>query len=213
MATTLRSLAPLRSRGVALAAIAGGHVLLVYFLMNGLAQQVLARVSLPPLVADFVPEEHAQRPLPPPLAASAGIARLRPIDQPTSPPPIITEPSDPTGPPPTVGATIEEGTGGTAVAPLPLVLIGKNQLPDTEDYYPPRARRDGQEGISEVRVCVDERGRLQSDPTIQRSSGNALLDSGAIAVARAGRYARATRGGVAVPTCYGFRIAFRMSMK
>jgi periplasmic protein TonB len=208
MATAVDTLAPLRSRAFALAAIAGGHVLLVYFLMNGLAQQLIAIVSPPPIVTSFIPDEHP-RPQPPPVIThEPDSKRLTQIDQPPYPPPI-TDPADPPRDPPSIGTVIEEPRGSTVALPA-LVLIGKNVLPNTEDYYPARARRAGLEGISEVRVCVDERGRLQGDPTIQHSSGSGLLDAGAIAVVRAGNYARATRGGVPVPNCYGFRIAFHM---
>jgi protein TonB len=208
MATTVESLTPLRSRGFALAAIAGGHVLLVWFLMNGLAQQALRFVYPPPIVTDFIPEQHPQREPPPLVTHEPASNRLTRIDQPPTPP-EIRDPPDPPQTPPRVD-TITEQPGGTTVALAPLVLVGKNELPNTEDYYPPPARRAGQEGVSEVRACVDERGRLQGDPEIQRSSGSALLDAGAVAVVRAGRFARASRGGVPVPTCYRFRIAFRM---
>jgi protein TonB len=210
MATTVGSLEPLRKRGFALAAIAGGHVLLVYFLMNGLAQQVLSIVSTPPIVADFLPDEHRERPLPPPLPTPDLATHRLTVAEPPWKPPVIKDPPETIETPPGTGTVIDDPGDETLIAPPPLVLIGKNELPNTEDYYPARARRDGQEGVSEVRVCVDERGRLQGDPTIQRSSGSALLDGGAVAVTRAGHYARATRGGVAVPACYGFRIAFRM---
>jgi protein TonB len=210
MATAVETLSPLRSRAFALAAIAGGHVLLVYFLMNGLAQQVVAFVS-PPTTVRFIRDDYPQ-PVQPPLTVSDPVSRgVTRIDEPPPRvPPIVIE-TDPPVAPPTGDSTAIDVSPHRGLAPSPpLVLIGKNVLPNTEDYYPPPARRAGQEGVSEVRVCVDERGRLQGDPTVERSSGSALLDAGAIAVVRAGRYARATRGGVPVSNCYGFRIAFRM---
>ena len=48
-----------------------------------------------------------------------------------------------------------------------------------------------------MKACVDERGRLQGDPVVQRSSGYEAFDKGAIEAARDGRYARATQGGTA----------------
>ena len=94
--------------------------------------------------------------------------------------------------------------------PDPIRLVGKNVLPNTEDYYPPTARREGAEGAANVQVCVDERGKRQGEPTVTQSSGDARLDKGAVALARDGKYARSMRGDAYVPNCFGFRIIFTM---
>ena len=41
-------------------------------------------------------------------------------------------------------------------------------------------------GSTEVRVCADATGKLRDDPHVTRSSGDARLDTAAVAVARAG---------------------------
>jgi len=80
-----------------------------------------------------------------------------------------------------------------APRPEPLVVVGRHRLPNTEDYYPPHEKRLGIEGTSVVRVCVDETGRRQGEPVIERSSGNARLDEGALNIARRAIRARRSR--------------------
>ena len=89
-------------------------------------------------------------------------------------------------------------------------MIGQNSLPNTEDFYPPDLRRQGIEGAANVRVCVDTKGVRQGEPTVELSSGNPRLDEGALKIARAGKYARATQGEMPVATCYRFHIGFHM---
>jgi hypothetical protein len=63
-----------------------------------------------------------------------------------------------------------------------------------------------------VRVCVDEHGRLQGDPTIADTSGSARLDGGALALARAGsgHYRSSTEDGKPVSSCYAYRVRFQL---
>lgn len=98
----------------------------------------------------------------------------------------------------------------TAASEPPLRLLGRHQLPDSADYYPPDLIRQGVTGATEVGVCVDERGARSGEPSVVASSGNARLDQGALNIARHGRYARAVRGDTPVGNCYHFRIVFRM---
>jgi TonB family protein len=107
----------------------------------------------------------------------------------------------------------ETGTAVVEQAPPrvePIHLVGKHQLPNTMDYYPATSRRLGVEGTTSISVCVDERGKRTGEPTVIESSGDARLDAGALAIARAGRYARSARGATFVPNCYGFNIVFQM---
>lgn len=198
----------LSQRAVMFAAIVGLHVVLVYLFASGLAVKTVQFVFEPAEVK-FIKEPEKIIESPPPPAPT--LVRPREIDL---------------GPPPE-GPTIVETDTGTALTPPPAVatapaappvqthvqpvrLVGKNQLPNTEDYYPPQARRDGIEGATSIQVCVDEQGKRTGDPTILQSSGSALLDKGALDVGRHGRYARATRGGTFVPFCHGFKIIFKM---
>ena len=106
--------------------------------------------------------------------------------------------------------TPTSGTAEIRPPPEPIQLIGTNRIPNAESYYPASLKRQGVEGATVVKTCVDERGRLQGDPVVQRSSGYEAFDKGAIEAARDGRYARATQGGRPVPNCYSFRINFVM---
>jgi TonB family protein len=85
-------------------------------------------------------------------------------------------------------------------------------FPETSDYYPAPDVRAGNEGVSTVRVCVDPTGRLTSGPTIEKSSGFARLDAGALRLARAGsgHYRANTEDGQPVNSCYPFGIRFQL---
>ncbi len=89
--------------------------------------------------------------------------------------------------------------------------IGKG-FPATEDFYPSSAIRLGESGLTAVSVCVDEHGRLTSEPTVAISSGNPRLDGGALALARAGsgRYRSTTENGRAVSACFQIRVRFTL---
>jgi TonB family protein len=94
---------------------------------------------------------------------------------------------------------------------VPIRPLGANQLPNTEDYYPPDLRRLEVQGATNVRVCVDAQGVRQGEPVIEESSGNARLDLGALNIARHGRYARSVQGTTPVGNCFRFRIAFKIA--
>jgi len=85
-------------------------------------------------------------------------------------------------------------------------------FPTTDDYYPSLAKRMEEQGVSTVRVCVGDNGRLTSDPTIVQSSGSPRLDGGALLLAKAGsgHYRAATEDGRAVNSCYAFRVRFAL---
>jgi periplasmic protein TonB len=197
----------LSQRAIVLAAIIAFHVLLLIALSNGLARTTLQRV-LEPIDATVI-DKPTRTEEPPPAP----------------PPPEFTPPRQiDLGPPPDVYIA-EAEVGPTITAPVtpdpvpiappqprvePIRLVGRNVLPNTEDYYPPTERRNGVEGATNVEVCVNERGKRVGDPRVTQSSGNARFDKAALDVARAGRYARAARGEAFVPNCYGFRIIFTM---
>jgi TonB family protein len=85
-------------------------------------------------------------------------------------------------------------------------------FPDPDDFYPSLARRLEEQGSAVVRVCVDAKGRLTSDPAVLQGSGSARLDEGALKLARAGsgHYRASTEDGQPVNSCYPFRIRFQI---
>lgn len=183
------------------------HLGVIYLLATAL-MRTLAAPAPPPLVARIIPERTPD-PVP---TASAVAPNFRPtrvtVDPPHAEPRVISPDSAPI--PGTVMVDRPSGSG-TAVAPEPVRMLGRNVLPDSEDYYPPERRRLGIEGAALVRVCVDARGTRSGEPLIEESSQDAQLDAAALNVARHGRYSRAEQDGVAVPNCYRFHIVFRQA--
>jgi TonB family protein len=196
--------AVLPPRAATFVGIAALHVFFVYLFMSGLAQSAFHQFDEPIKVID-VKESIPQRPVPPPIDRPVyGVAK---VDLPL--PQDVPVPADDAITAVVVDTPPTSGTAAvTPPPPEPIRLIGTNRIPNAERYYPPHLIRQGIEGATVVRACVDERGRLQGDPTVQRSSGYEGFDRGAIEAARDGRYARATQGGKAVPNCYDFRINF-----
>lgn len=183
------------------------HVFIAWALATGLAQQVVEMVA-PPIDADIVEEMDQQ-------------------DQPPPPPPPEMERPPVEVPPPAVSIDIPiETTTSTAltnvtdkprpVAPPPRPVqkvharIDPKRFPNTEDYYPPSAKRLGQEGSPVVRVCVGPDGRLTEAPSIAQSSGTAALDEGAVKVAKAGRYIAGSEDGKPVAECLSFKVTFQL---
>jgi TonB family protein len=195
----------LPSRTLVAGAIVALHIAAAYMLITGLIHQ-----GLPPL------EPHTQArvmieitPAPPdPMVKPQVVLNHPRIDQPRvpDPPPAPVQVPDAGS----VAAPLSPLGAPDVAVPADIRVLGRNQLPDTEEYYPPAKRRDGVEGVSDVRVCVDGRGVRQGEPVLERSSGDADLDRGALNVARHGHYARAVQAGEPVPNCYRFRITFRI---
>ena len=81
----------------------------------------------------------------------------------------------------------------------------------TEDYYPNASLVQAEHGVAVVRVCVDANGSIAALPSIETSSGYRRLDEAAIRWARESlRFTPATRDGVAIPACKGFRVNFNL---
>ena len=131
------------------------HGLLFYALMNTLSH--IHRSATPePLVNRLIdnPRPHEFTPrLPDPRFNDVKL-RVPPIDLvlPTEPdPPMVVSakpaqdppPSTPPSPPQTVNQVL----GGPGVG-----------FPNTDDFYPPQARRMDEQGIATVKVCVDAKG-------------------------------------------------------
>jgi TonB family protein len=85
-------------------------------------------------------------------------------------------------------------------------------FPIPDDFYPSQAIFNGESGAATVKVCVNTKGRLTSEPTIEESTGSPRLDGGAINLAKAGsgHYRPSTDDGRPVDSCYAFRVRFNL---
>ena len=112
----------------------------------------------------------------------------------------IPDPQPPFTPPPPLQA-VKQVLGGPGAG-----------FPNTDDFYPPQARRLDEQGVGTVQVCVDANGRLTADPTMLQGTGSARLDAGAIKLARAGsgHYRATTVNDQPVNSCYSFRVRFQL---
>jgi TonB family protein len=112
-------------------------------------------------------------------------------------PQVLPPPQIPPSPP----QAVKQVLGGPGVG-----------FPNTDDFYPPQARRLDEQGVGTVHVCVDANGRLTADPTMAQGTGSARLDDGALKLARAGsgHYRATTENGRPVNSCYAFRVRFQL---
>jgi TonB family protein len=193
-------------RAVAFATIAGLHVLAIYFIASGFARTTV-HILMGSSVATFIKETNEPPKLPPPAA------HLEPLIVDAGPPPQI--PIDDSGEerPGAITGTLTENPPSQHVVPTPpdpIRLVGRHRLPNTDDYYPAAKIREGIEGASIVRVCVDENGKRTGEPTVQQTSGDAGLDRGALHVVRDGHFARSMQGDKYVPNCYAFKVIFKV---
>ena len=193
----------LSRRVLAFSGIAALHILIAYLLLTALVQPPGTK---DPATVGFVMPTPVQQP--PPATTEFRPSDSRgPILVPAPEP--LALPAEPSAPAAVVDRQANSGSSLVPVAP-PIRLIGANQLPNSEDYYPPDMRRQNVQGATNVRVCVDAQGKPLGEPMIEASSGFAPLDRGAVNVVRHGRYARSMQGDTPVGNCFRFRIAFKI---
>jgi TonB family protein len=187
------------------------HIVLIYGFMTALSHT--HKIAAPdPLqnhtLNDPLPREKLPLPLPGPTLKSWTIDVPIPVvNVPPEPIPgdavmgnVVEKPAEPTSPSaPT--RVVKQVAGGPGAG-----------FPDTADFYPSLSIHLGEQGISTVRVCVDAKGRLTSDPRTLNGSGSTRLDEGALKLARAGsgHYRAATEDGQPVSSCYPLGIRFQL---
>jgi TonB family protein len=125
---------------------------------------------------------------------------LRPALDPPNDITTILEPQLPYNPP-SSPQSVKQLLGGPGVG-----------FPNTDDFYPPQARRLDEQGVGTVQVCVDANGRLTAEPTMAQGTGSTRLDDGALKLAKAGsgHYRPTTENGQPVNSCYAFRVRFQL---
>jgi TonB family protein len=191
-------------------AILGLHALAIYGFATGLGRTLINNIPAP-IRGVLVPKERLDPAvlLPPPPVAF----RDRPFEWPVVPLTPVNFPQETsqvgdvvTAPPQNLPPT---GPSKHAVR----IMGGPGAgFPVTDDFYPETSRRNGEGGVSTVRVCVDTRGRLTGPPSIVQSSGSAVLDEGALRLAKAasGHYRPTTEDQQAISDCYPYRIRFEL---
>lgn len=197
-------------RTTALVAITGIHVAVIYALATGLGSHLI-KVIPPSTVIDFIPEVHPRETPPPP--PKFDLAQPPKIDIGPLPEVPIDVGSDPTTIQAEAPRTVVDSTPPQQPPPAPVkrVLGGPDKgFPNSEDYYPPAARRLGEQGNTAIQVCVDPSGKLAAEPTVTQSSGSAHIDEGAIKLAKAGsgHYRPTTENGRPVSSCYDLLFKF-----
>ncbi len=167
--------------------------------------------------ADFLPPD-------PPVEQPPPQVQIKQPDKPVLsipivPVPVIDIPFDdplPTAlllPPADTGAVtdVTEGPPSGSVAQIPSTALQYSVVRPADDYYPSQSLSLQEQGTAVVRVCVTPAGKLDGRPAIESSSGSSRLDAAALSWAReALRFTPATRGGVAVAACKGFRVNFKL---
>jgi periplasmic protein TonB len=204
MAANVQDANFLTRRGVVAATIVAIHVLAAWGFASGLATRAIEALA-PPIEADIVEEEVQDEEPPPP------------------PPPEMERPPVEV-PPPEVSIDLPMETNTTAIqdvtdktpppAPPPPPRVAGSPAKMTrpvnpDDYYPPGSIRREEQGSPVVQACVGPNGRLLRDPVVTDTSGFPDLDSAAIKVAKATRYAAGTDAGTALPeSCIKFKVKF-----
>lgn len=72
--------------------------------------------------------------------------------------------------------------------------------PDISDFYPPKSKSDGEEGLVEVRICYNMMGKFRHAEVV-RSSGFRRLDRAAVRAGKKFRFSPGSAGGVPLADC------------
>ena len=169
-------------RGVVVAAILALHVFIAWALATGLARRAI-EVIAPPIQTVIETETHKEAPPPPPPPPTF------------ERPPVEIPPTDTVVEVPVAVATTaitNTTTQHVAAAPAPHVGVHKgagidSKHPvDSEQYYPPASRRNNEEGVTQVHVCIGSNGKITGDPTVEKGSGFPRLDEGAVKLCEGG---------------------------
>jgi periplasmic protein TonB len=206
----------LHGRQLVLLVTIGLHALFIAVLMT---MKMGVPDILKPLVtrAEFLaPEVEVEKP-PPTLQVEKPATPVISLDIPVPRIDIPIEDIPPTAlvlPAADIGAATDVVTGPPSGSTVEIAstALQFTVVRPTDDYYPSQSLSLQEQGMAVVRVCVTPAGRLDGRPVIEATSGSSRLDAAAILWAReALRFKPATRDGVAVAACKGFRVNFRLN--
>jgi protein TonB len=192
-------------RAIVFIAIVVFHVLVIYAFATGLAksgQRYLSTILQTTMIQQEKPKDLPPPPPPVDLKEKPPVQVIAPdinITVPVeTPPPIVNVTTKAAPPAPPAPRAI---VPGTPIKPI--------SMPDVHDYYPEQARRDGQEGRAQVKVCVGANGKVQTAETAA-TSGFPALDEAAIKVAKAAKFKPATSEGKPVDSCATLPVKFEL---
>lgn len=192
-------------RAIVFVAIVVFHILVIYAFASGLAksgQRYLSTILQTTMIQQEKPKDLPPPPPPVDLKEKPPVQVIAPdinITVPVEAPPPIQNVTTKAAPPPPPAPRVV--VPGTPIKPI--------SMPDVHDYYPEQARRDGQEGRAQVKVCVGANGKIVSAETAT-TSGFPALDEAAIKVAKAARFKPATSEGKAVDSCATLPVKFEL---
>jgi protein TonB len=194
-------------RGMVVVAILLLHLFILWALVSGLAHHMIEAIA-PPVQAVFQPEEvkNTPPPPPPPPTFERPPVEIPPTDTIVEVPQAVatTAISNTTTQHVAVAAPVAKAPGRPAG-------LDKRAQPDPADFYPASARRNNEEGVSQVHSCVGANGKLSKEPIVEKGSGNSALDAAAIQYAKALHYVAATEDGKPVDGgCFSFNVRFKL---
>ena len=205
----------LSGRQMILLVIVALHALLISALMT-MHMHVDIPTVIPPMVGQLLPPDPQQSPPPAQMAVDIQVPRL---DVPRIVlPPLVAEadavavsPATDAGVPDPAPVPAAGSAGAGEVAPIAATALQFHAVRPADDFYPDASLRMQEQGTAIVRVCVAPSGQLEGRPVIDASSGSPRLDAAALSWAReALRFTPATRAGVPVSACKGFRVNFML---
>ncbi|HEV7985329.1 MAG TPA: energy transducer TonB [Steroidobacteraceae bacterium] len=180
------------------------HIFIIYAFATGLAksgQRYLQTILQTTVIQQDKPKDLPPPPPPVDLKERPPVQVIAPdinITVPVeTPPPIAIVTTKPTPPPPAPRAIV------------PGTQLSLTSKPDVADYYPEQARREGQEGRPQIKVCVGANGKIVS-AEVATSSGFPLLDEAGVKVAKASRYKAATSEGKPMESCATLPVKFEL---
>jgi protein TonB len=195
----------LSRRGGALVAIIVLHLLVIWAFASGFANSGVRYVQTILQTTVIQTEKPKDLPPPPPpvdLKERPPVQVIAPdinITIPVeAPPPIINVTTHAPPPPPVIH-----------VPPPPGTPVQVTYKPDIADYYPETSRRNGEEGRTTVKICVDAKGKVAS-ADVAVTSGHPMLDDAAVKMAKAMRFKAATSAGKPVDSCPTLPVKFEL---
>jgi len=202
----------LSRRSVVFLVIVVVHVFAIWAFATGLARSG-ARYLQTILQTNIIQTEKPKDLPPPPPPVDL---KVRPPVQVIAPDINITVPVE-TPPPIRTEAITAKPVVAAVKPPPPPPLVWppgwSDNVPSTEDYYPPASTRANEEGRPVVHLCVQANGRLQS-VALLTGSGYDRLDQAALALIKATpRFKPPTQGGKPLEGCRDLAIKFQLKGK